>query len=100
MSFENILESSLSDLDDVIQEVTAIRKKSVRRGRVVKRRDCPKNYRLVGGKRCVRMKSKERITRKRAGRKAARRGKAARKRQFKRSIRMRQRRKLKTKRFR
>ena len=93
MSFEDILESEQNDLDTIV-EVTARRVKRVRKGKVVRKRKCPHGYRL-SGTRCIKQGSKERIRRKRAGRKAARKGKAARRRSFKRSTRLRQRRKLK-----
>lgn len=97
MSFEDILETEQFDLDTLV-EVMARRAKRVRKGKVVKKRKCPHGYKL-DGKRCVRQGSKERMRRKRAGRKASRKGKAARRRNFKRSIRLRQRRKLKRTKF-
>lgn len=93
MSFEDLLESEQTELD-IIVEVTARRIKRVRKGKVVRKRKCPHGYRLVGT-RCIKQGSKERIRRKRAGRKAARKGKAARRRNFKRSTRLRKRRHLK-----
>lgn len=93
MSFLDILDLELHDLD-AIMEVTAKRVRRVRKGKVVRKRKCPHGYTLYGT-RCKKQGSKERIRRKRAGRKAARKGKSARKRNFKRSIRLRQRRKLK-----
>lgn len=98
MSFLELVEAEIQEVEELITEVRAIRKKSIRKGKLVKRRDCPKGYRLTG-KRCVRMKARERITRKRAGKRAARKSKSARRVSFKRSIRIRKRRKLKTKRF-
>ena len=87
-------------LNDIIQEVAPTRKKVVRKGRVVRKKDCPKGYTLVGGSRCVKQSAGERRTRKRAGKRAARKGKAARKLSRKRSQRIRSRRKLKNVRFR
>ena len=91
MEFEKLLEQEL----EIITEVTAKRGRRVRGGKVVKKRKCAKGYKLKGGRTCVRQKAKERITRRRAGRKSARKGKSARRRNFKKSIRLRQRRKLK-----
>lgn len=96
--FTDLVESELNALDEILTEVRAVRKKSVRGGKVIKRKDCPHGYKLVGN-RCVRMKTKERLTRKRAGKKSARKSKALRRAKFKRSIKIRQRRKLKTKFF-
>lgn len=93
MSFLDILESEQGELA-VIVEVTARRIRRVRKGKVVRKRKCPHGYTL-SGTRCKKQGSKERIRRKRAGRKAARKGKAARRRNFKRSTRLRQRRHLK-----
>ena len=98
MSFFKLVEQELMEVDVLLTEITARKTRRVRKGKVVKKRKCPHGY-TVKGTRCVRQKSKERITRKRAGRKAARKGKAARKRTFKRSIRLRQRRKLKRQKF-
>jgi len=99
MGFIELAEAELQELDEFLIEVRAIRKKSIRKGKLVKRKDCPPGYKLVGGRRCVRMKSKERIVRKRAGKRSARKSKSARRVSYKRSIRIRQRRKLKSKRF-
>lgn len=99
MTFIDLVESELEELDELLTEVRAIRKKSIRKGKVVRRKDCPPGYKLVGGTRCVRQQSKERITRKRAGKRAARKSKSKRRTSFRRSIKIRQRRKLKTKRF-
>jgi len=83
-----------TEQDTILTEVTARRVRRVRKGKVVRKRKCPHGFKL-DGTRCVRQQARERIRRKRAGRKAARRGKAARKRNFKKSIRLRQRRHLK-----
>lgn len=94
MSFLILLEESEKQLDNVIAEVAIKRKRVIRGGKLIKKKDCPKGYKKVGN-RCVKMSSSERLTRKRAGRKAGRKGKAARRRQFKRSIKKRRTRKLK-----
>jgi hypothetical protein len=99
MDFIKLVETELHELDTFIVEVRAVRKKSIRKGKVVGRKDCPPGYKLQGGTRCVRMQSKERLVRKRAGKRAARKSKSARRVSFKRSIKIRQRRKLKTKKF-
>lgn len=88
------------DESQIIQEVTPVRKRVVRKGRVIRKKDCPPGYRLVGGTRCVRQKAKERITRRRAGRKASRKSKSKRRQTRRRSIKVRQRRHLKRTRFR
>lgn len=93
MSFTELVESEQDNLDAIV-EVTARRVKRVRKGKVVRKRKCPHGYKLQGT-RCKKQGSKERIRRKRAGRKASRKGKAARRRNFKRSTRLRQRRNLK-----
>lgn len=98
MDFLKLVEIELDNLDEILTEVRAVRKKSVRGGKVIKRKDCPKGYKLVGS-RCVRMGSKERMTRKRAGKRSARKGKAQRRTNFRKSTRLRQRRNLKTKYF-
>jgi len=85
---------------DKLEEVVAVRKKSIRGGKVKRRRDCPPGYTLVGGTRCVRQSARERITRKRSGRKSARKSKAARKRNIQKSLRIRSRRKIKKVKFR
>ena len=90
MKFEEIVEKAA----ELLLEVSFIKKRLVRKGKVVKKKKCPKGYRLIGN-RCVRQAARERIRRKRAGRKAARKSKAARKRNMKRSLRIRSRRKLK-----
>ncbi len=93
MKFEDLIFEVFEELD-VLEEVTAKRTRRVRHGKVVRKRKCPHGYKVVGT-RCVRQSAKERIRRKRAGLKAARKGKAARRRNFKKSIRLRQRRNLK-----
>jgi hypothetical protein len=87
------------DDSQIIQEVTPTRKRVVRKGRVIRKKDCPPGYRLVGGTRCVRQKARERITRKRAGRRAARKSKARRAATRRRSVKVRQRRHLKRTKF-
>jgi len=82
-----------------LNEVTAIRKKRIRGGKVQRKRDCPPGYTLIGGVRCVRQTAKERITRKRAGRRSARKSKSARRRNVKRSMRIRARRNIKNVKF-
>lgn len=77
-----------------LSEVRFIKKRVIRGGKVVKKKKCPKGYRLIGNA-CIRQKARERIRRKRAGRISARKSKAARKRNLKRSFRIRKRRKLK-----
>jgi len=99
MCFLELIEEELDKIDELLVEITARKTRRVRGGKVVRKRKCPRGYK-VQGTRCVKQKSKERLTRRRAGRKAARKGKAARKRTFKRSIRLRQRRKLKRQKFR
>jgi hypothetical protein len=98
MCFLERIECELDELDAIVTEVVARKTRRVRGGKVVRKRKCPRGFK-VQGTRCVRQKSRERITRRRAGRKASRKGKAARKRTFKRSIRLRQRRKLKRQKF-
>ncbi len=99
MRFNELVEAELQEVEELLEEVRAVRKKSIRKGKVVRRKDCPPGYKLVGGTRCVRMKSREKITRRRAGKRSARKSKSARRVSFKRSIKIRKRRKLKTKRF-
>lgn len=86
------------DTDTELMEVRAVRKKVVRKGKVIRKRDCPPGYRLVGT-RCVRQTSAERIKRKRAGKRAARKSKSARRRNIKRAMRIRKRRHLKRVKF-
>jgi len=76
-----------------ILEVAFKKRKVVRGGKVIKKKKCPKGYRLDGN-RCVRQSSSERITRKRAGKKSSRKSKSARIRNRKRSFRLRKRRGL------
>lgn len=85
----------LEKIEQALKEVTAVRKRVIRHGKLVKKRDCPPGYTLKDKTRCVRQSAKERIRRKIAGRRAARKGKAARKRNIKRSNRIRARRSLK-----
>ena len=86
-------------VEQILTEVRAVRKKVVRRGKVIKKRDCPPGYRLVNGNRCVRQSSRERNIRRRAGRKAARKSKSKRRISRKRSVKVRQRRHLKRVRY-
>jgi hypothetical protein len=84
----------ISDLCQVerLDEIAAKRKKVVRRGKVIRKKDCPPGYKLVDGIRCMKMSTKDRVKRTRAGKKAAKKSKAARKRTLKRSMRIRARR--------
>lgn len=98
MLAEDIFESD--PISDIIQEVAPTRKKVVRKGRVVRKKDCPPGYRLVGGSRCQRISGARRAKLRRAGKRAARKGKAKRRISRKRSLRVRKRRKLKRRKFR
>jgi len=100
MSFADYINEQKEKLNALITEVAVTRKRVVRKGKVIRKKDCPPGFKLVGGTRCVRQKARERITRRKAGRRAARKGKAARRRGQRRSTRIRQRRKLKAVRFR
>ena len=92
MKFEQLVE-------DILGEVSSVRKSVVRHGKVIKKRDCPPGYKLVGGTRCVRQSAHEKLVRRKAGKKASRKSKAKRTQARKRSVKVRQRRHLKPKKF-
>lgn len=93
--FLSLIKSELSKVNTLLNEVRAVKKRMIRGGKLIRKRDCPPGYTLKDGRRCVRQKARERIKRRRAGIKAARKGKAARRRNIKKANRIRKRRKLK-----
>ena len=76
-------------LEDLF-EAAFTKKKVIRHGKVVKKKQCPKGYKF-DGKRCVKISAVERLARKKGAIKANRSGKAMRKRSLKRSLRIRKR---------
>lgn len=74
-------------------EAAPVRKKVVRHGKVIIKKDCQPGYKLEGNT-CVRQSSAERLARRRAAKRSARKGKAARIRNLKKSIKLRNRRGL------
>ena len=76
-------------LNDIF-EVTVRRVRSVRKGRVVRRKTCAPGYKLVNG-RCVRQSAAERMRRRRGAIKGNRRNKSIRRRNQRRGMRLRKR---------
>lgn len=76
-----------------LEEAVMRRQRAIRKGRMVRRRYCPKGFRLVG-RRCVKQSATERQRRKLGAKRGNRKNKAARKRSRMRSMRIRRARRL------
>lgn len=87
-------EIELPEDDEPITEAAPKRKRVVRGGKVIKKKQCPHGFKLVGGTRCVKQSSQERRARRIAAKRGAKKGKAARKRSRMKSLRLRKRRHL------
>lgn len=88
--FDELLEQEYKELE-LLSEVTAKRKRVIRKGKVTKKRKCPSGYKLVDGKRCKKQSAGEKRKRSRGAKRGSRKGKAARRRSFQRSIKKRRR---------
>lgn len=61
----------------ILNEVSRTVKKVIRKGKVIKKKSCPKGYKLVGNA-CVKMNKAEAMKRSRGAKRGGRKGKAAR----------------------
>lgn len=75
-------------------EVAAVRKKLVRKGKLIMKKDCPKGSKLVDGRKCVKIPAAQRAKMSRIAKRTAKKGKSKRLRARKRSLRVRKARRL------
>lgn len=88
-----VTEEQINYLNELI-EAAAVRKKVVRKGKMIIKKDCPPGSKLVDGRKCVKIPAAQRAKMSRIAKKTAKKGKAKRMRTRKRSLRVRKARRL------